>query len=160
MVMNRRDGGVEMLPLKGGNWLLDPNGEDLAAAPMGKLDIDRIKERFPITEQFITPALIHEYEVGPGDETFMIGRFAPHDGGKRNLPSVRFENISMMPDEPVTTPLGLKQESFLVETRSLAGYSGSPVFIHRVRRGRENRTWAWLSDPRSALSCWGSTGAI
>jgi hypothetical protein len=130
IVMNRRDGGTEILPLKRGNWLMDPSGNDLAAAPLGRLDIDRLKMRFLTTEQFITPNLIKEYEVGPGDETFMVGRFAPHDGGRRNLPSVRFGNVSMMPDEPVTTPLGLKQESFLVETRSLAGYSGSPVFIH------------------------------
>lgn len=130
MVMNRRDGGTEILPLKRGNWLIHPHGDDLAAAPVGKLDEGRIRMRFLTTEQFITHDLISEYEVGPGDETFMVGRFAPHDGGKRNLPSVRFGNISMMPDEPVPSPLGLKQESFLVETRSLAGYSGSPVFVH------------------------------
>ncbi|MDQ3426963.1 MAG: hypothetical protein M3477_03960, partial [Gemmatimonadota bacterium] len=33
------------------------------------------------------------------------------------------------PAEPVMHSRGIKQESFLVETRSLGGYSGSPVFL-------------------------------
>src|SRR4051794_28892090 len=36
----------------------------------------------------------------------------------------------MMPADNVVTKDGLQQESFLVETRSLSGFSGSPVFIH------------------------------
>jgi hypothetical protein len=43
----------------------------------------------------------------------------------------------MMPGEPILHPRGIKQESFLVETRSLGGYSGSPVFTfqHHPPRG-------------------------
>lgn len=59
----------------------------------------------------------------------MVGRFVNHEGKQRNLPSVRFGNISMMPYEPVRTSRGLLQEVFLVESRSLPGYSGSPVFL-------------------------------
>lgn len=37
----------------------------------------------------------------------------------------------MMPSEPVLNPeTGIKQHSFLVEMRSLPGYSGSPVFVY------------------------------
>jgi hypothetical protein len=35
----------------------------------------------------------------------------------------------MLPIEPIETKRGLLQEAFLVESRSLPGYSGSPVFI-------------------------------
>jgi hypothetical protein len=58
----------------------------------------------------------------------MIGRFINHEGKQRNLPTVRFGNIAMMPLEKVLMSDGLLQEAFLVEMRSLPGYSGSPVF--------------------------------
>jgi hypothetical protein len=71
----------------------------------------------------------------------MVGRFVNHEGRQRNTPTARFGNISMMPWEPVRNPLRGAQESFLVETRSLGGYSGSPVFLHilpyTARAGKE-----------------------
>jgi hypothetical protein len=77
----------------------------------------------------LTETLSSELSVGPGDDTFMVGRLTRHDGGKeRNTPSVRFGNISMMPDVPIEHD-GRSQYSFIVETRSLPGYSGSPVFV-------------------------------
>ena len=59
----------------------------------------------------------------------MLGRFVDHDGNQRNRPVVRFGHIAMLP-EPIKTPRGTTQESFLVEVLSLSGFSGSPVFAH------------------------------
>ena len=59
----------------------------------------------------------------------MVGRLLNHQGRQRNIPTVRFGDISMMPWEPILNQRGLMQESFLVEMRSLSGYSGSPVFV-------------------------------
>ena len=36
-------------------------------------------------------------KIGPGDDTYMVGRFINHHGKQRNLPSVRWGHISMMP---------------------------------------------------------------
>ena len=77
----------------------------------------------------LTEEMSRTYAVGPGDETIMIGRLIAHDGRVRNSPSVRFGNISMMPDEPFRHD-GRIQRSFIVESRSIPGYSGSPVFVH------------------------------
>ncbi len=74
-------------------------------------------------------SIIEKFNIGPGDDTYMIGRFINHEGKERNLPSVRFGNISMMPIEPVLHR-GRPQDFFLVEVRSIPGYSGSPVFVH------------------------------
>jgi hypothetical protein len=60
----------------------------------------------------------------------MVGRFISHDGKQKNTPAVRFGNIAMMPKERIVSPHGIAQESFLVETRSLPGYSGSAVFLY------------------------------
>jgi hypothetical protein len=65
-----------------------------------------------------------------GDEVFMLGRFISHSGIKRNQPLARFGNIAMMPGELVEDGRGMRVEAFLVEMRSLSGFSGSPVFVY------------------------------
>jgi hypothetical protein len=82
--------------------------------------------------------------IGPGDDVAMIGRFISHAGVARNKPTVRFGNIAMSADpfEPVeigTDADGnpVMQEAFLVECRSLGGFSGSPVLVYpSTHRGR------------------------
>ena len=60
----------------------------------------------------------------------MVGRFINHEGRQQNTPSVRFGNIAMMPKEKIVLKDGHLQECFLVEVRSLPGYSGSAVLIY------------------------------
>jgi len=72
--------------------------------------------------------------VGAGDDTFMVGRFINHAGKQRNTPSIRFGNIAMLPFEKVKLDNAAnhyEQEAFLVETRSISGFSGSPVFVYQ-----------------------------
>jgi hypothetical protein len=72
-----------------------------------------------------------------GDEVFICGAFVGRVGYRKNIPVVRIGNVAAMPDEPIdfASP---KRPAFLIETRSLGGTSGSPVFLnlqeHRVRR--------------------------
>jgi hypothetical protein len=62
----------------------------------------------------------------------MVGRFIHHsDGAAQNIPTVRFGNIAMMNRQPIRRDDGVLQESFLVEARSMPGYSGSPVFAYK-----------------------------
>jgi hypothetical protein len=71
--------------------------------------------------------------IGLGDETFTIGLFRSHYGAQRNIPIVRIGNIAAMPEEPIETPghgSGFV-DAYLVEMRSIAGLSGSPVFVDR-----------------------------
>ena len=69
--------------------------------------------------------------VGPGDDVFFVGRFISQQGQQRNTPTVRQGVISMLPHEKVPSWEGTPVDSFLVEARSLSGYSGSPVFLNR-----------------------------
>jgi hypothetical protein len=128
--LNTKAGPADIFEFRAESWIHHPDGDDLAVAAMGGLDTGRQRFRLVTTELFITKEIIAEHEIGPGDETIMVGRFISHEGRERNLPTVRFGNISMMPLEKVKHPRGIMQESFLVETRSLGGYSGSPVFVH------------------------------
>ncbi|MGN8548594.1 hypothetical protein ACQPTN_29410 [Bradyrhizobium sp. 13971] len=69
------------------------------------------------------------HAVGIGDDVFVVGRFINHEGKQRNSPSARFGCIAQMPNEPVK--LGrFTQECYLIEARSIGGFSGSPVFWH------------------------------
>ena len=102
---------------------------DLAITPIKTLSYARHTFSFVSTDGFMMPEGIEALKIGPGDECFVVGRFSSHDGGQRNTPSVRFGAIAQMPQEKIQFPDGSKQESFLVEARSIAGYSGSPVFV-------------------------------
>ncbi len=98
-----------------------------------RLRLVQINEEFdcrlvPI-EMLCSKEKIDEFNIGPGDEVFIAGRFVHHEGTQKNLPTARFGNIAMLPHEPIRHGRGHLQESFLVECRSLAGYSGSPVFL-------------------------------
>lgn len=128
--LNALDTTAVTLPLQTRNWLHHPDGDDVAVALLPAFSPSEVQFAIVPVEQFLTKETVARWDIGPGDETFMVGRFVAHDGRQRNTPSARFGNISMMPWDPVPHPRGIKQESFLVETRSLGGYSGSPVFVH------------------------------
>jgi hypothetical protein len=75
---------------------------------------------------------IDAFRIGPGDDVFVVGRFINSQGKLKNIPSVRFGNIAQMPIEPVEQDRcfgKFQQESFLVEARSVSGFSGAPVFL-------------------------------
>src|SRR5207244_524977 len=98
---------------------------DLAVRPLQTTNI-----RTMTPDNFLTDKIIERYGIGVGDEVFMIGRFVNHEGRQKNTPTVRFGNLAMMPHEKILDEeTGLKQESFLIETRSIPGCSGAPVFI-------------------------------
>jgi len=128
-------------------WIHHPDGDDLAIVP---LDVEAVRARlnFVSTEIFITKDIIQKERIGAGDDVFMVGRFIGYDGKQQNEPTVRFGNLSISSPVPITHPRGSKQESFLIETRSLAGYSGSPVFVHILPMSLRAPSggWAKLQD--------------
>jgi hypothetical protein len=127
--VNRKDGGIECVLTVAADWTQHPDGNDVAAIEF-QPDLKIMKYRCISLDQFLTHQRIADEDVGIGDEVFMVGRFIGHDGRQKNAPAVRFGNIAMMHNEKIRTDYGLEQESFLVEARSLPGYSGSAVFLY------------------------------
>jgi hypothetical protein len=85
-----------------------------------------------LPNMFLTHEAASVLDIGPGDDVYMVSRFMGHDGRQRNTPIVRAGIISMMPAEPIMNAnTGLSQESILIETHSISGHSGSPVFVQR-----------------------------
>jgi len=77
----------------------------------------------------LTEKIAASHDIGLGDDCFIVGRFINHEGKQKNRPSLRFGNIAQMPGDPLVLDDGSAQEGFLVEARSISGYSGSPVFV-------------------------------
>jgi len=74
-----------------------------------------------------------EYDIGIGDDVFMIGRFIGNDGKIQNRPSLRFGNISVDASNIYNTEAEYNEESYAVEMKSKPGYSGSAVFVYALR---------------------------
>jgi hypothetical protein len=64
-----------------------------------------------------------------GDEVATVGLYGSHFGLLKNIPVVRVGHIAMMPGEPVMTSHGYVK-AYLIEVKSIAGLSGSPVFLN------------------------------
>jgi hypothetical protein len=125
--VNDKQGGKCVLPFRAEDWTLHPNRDDVAVCPLA-INSDTHNIAAVSVEHFVTKESVSAHYVGIGDEVCMASRLSHLAGKEQNLPIVRFGHIAMLPIEPVTNPLGIRQESFLIETLSLTGFSGSPVF--------------------------------
>jgi len=137
IALNDKEGVRAVLPLSAGDWTFHPNGDDLAVCPLS-LDMDKYESVAVPSTRFVSSANDFGNPLGDaragfgvGDGVFMVGRFISHQGQTKNTPVVRFGNVAMMPLEPILQEFPEReflQESFLVDMRSLSGFSGSPVF--------------------------------
>jgi hypothetical protein len=132
--INRRDGGKpDVIELECDDWIVHPDGDDLAIANLtGKIDQAIHKISFIGDEKFVTPTLIQVFGIGLGEEVLMMGRLVNHQGRRENRPIVRFGSLSMMPEPIWNKGISRDQLSFVVEMRSRTGFSGSPVAVYRT----------------------------
>jgi hypothetical protein len=71
-------------------------------------------------------------KIGPGEEVAIFGLFRSHYGVDHNVPIVRVGHIASIQDEMVHTEYCGYMEAYLVEAMSIAGLSGSPVYLMRA----------------------------
>ncbi len=125
--LNTIDGNADVIATNPNDWMRHPSAADVRVIPIRPSGVHRYS-MIP-SAMFLSKEMMRDFNIGLGDDTFMVGRFVNHDGKQRNAPALRFGNIAMMPTEPIKDRYGIDQESFLVECRSIPGYSGSPVFV-------------------------------
>jgi hypothetical protein len=65
--------------------------------------IEFFSERFFVSEKFKS-----DHNIGPGDDTIMLGLLTHHGGGKINLPVARFGNIAASANDLTPVQLGLR----------------------------------------------------
>lgn len=145
--LNTQDGQFDILDFTEQNWFAHQDGDDLAIAVMPGLDTAKYKFQVVTPEMLLSKKEMKDLNVGPGDEVFVAGRFINSEGRQRNIPTLRFGNVSQMPLEPLEQDrmfngTRFKQESFLVEARAISGFSGSPVFLLLTRLySRQGGKW-------------------
>jgi len=124
-----RNGEVELHQIPGSDWVNHPNGDDIAAVSLPSKPHWAISALDWASLAVMRPRMV-ELNMGVGDEVFMLGRFIAHGALQLYRPLARFGNVAMMPGPLVKDGRGLEVEAFLVEMRSLSGFSGSPVFAY------------------------------
>lgn len=136
--LNTIDGKSRFLEYDPLEWHFLPNGDDIAMLDLTD-DVDIKTDKIACIGEwiFLTERIVERYEIGLGEDAFMIGMFADHHGGKRNKPAARFGNLSLVADKdaPVEQPNRAIRPCHLVDMRSRTGFSGSPVFLYRIPAG-------------------------
>lgn len=132
--LNRRDGSKpDVIHLEPTDWQVHPGGGDVAVASLiGKINQAEHKISFIPTTRFVTRELVDHWEIGVGDEVFMVGRFVNHQGKTDNVAAARFGTISVMPQPIYNKAIQRDQLSFAVEMRSRTGFSWSLVTVYRT----------------------------
>ena len=132
--INVMNGDSRLLDFDPGEWTYHPAGDDIAA-----IDItDHIRsddQLMVIPDNWLTVSgSIDFYNIGLGEDGFMLGLFAHVPGDKKNIVSARFGNISLFGSDDLLIEHedGGKHPSHLFDIKSRPGYSGSPVFIYRT----------------------------
>ena len=143
--LNRTPGGVDDFRVETTDWRYhDDPSVDVAVMPF-VLDMSKHDHRAYPLSKCLTPKLIEDDNIGIGSDLFFVGLFNQHKHTSRNVPILRCGNIAAMPDEPVKTGMDFANV-YLVESRSIGGLSGSPVFTY-------NEPWiAELDGKRKFIS--------
>jgi hypothetical protein len=131
--LNTIDGRSRLIEFDPADWQFIP-GHDIAAVDLDYLlDPTRDQIKHNNEDGFVTADGIKKLEIGPGEDTFMSGLFVSHGSADRNVPAMRFGNLSMLAsdDAPVELATGASLPCHLVDMRSRTGFSGSPVFVYR-----------------------------
>ena len=122
--------GVIAIEIPPDDWTQHPDGDDIAVAPVDIEDHGKLAFSSANWGNIVgTPQRMEELDIGVGDDVFMLGRFSGHSGRQQNQPMARFGNLAMMDGEKVKDGRGMLIDAYLVEMRSLPGFSGSPVFV-------------------------------
>lgn len=129
--MNTKQGGQNWYDTPLSCWRTHPDpAVDVAVF---KMDLDATKwdhTGWP-TEAFVHGKSAEDdggRAIGHGDDLFVAGLFYLRAGDERNIPILRMANVAALRGEPVENRDGRFMDAYLVESRSIGGLSGSPVF--------------------------------
>jgi hypothetical protein len=135
---NRESGPPVELPVPNdAKWWYHPTEpEAVDAAVLSISPPEETNYRAVSVANFLTDAVIAEQNIGPGDEVVCPGLFTKHTGTDRSYPILRTGTVAMMPAEPLpSVTIGDytgPASAYLVESRSLGGLSGSPVWVRQT----------------------------
>ena len=135
--LNKKDGTSQNLHADGVEWFTHPDPTvDVAVIPFAPLAMGDFEAlHIPTDEGMFRTDHFPGVRIGPGDLTYTTGLFRLMSGERRNLAVVHSGAIALMPGEKIPVRnwkdrgKTLFCDGYLVETHSLDGLSGSPVFV-------------------------------
>lgn len=139
---NKKDGTVAVIEADHNTrWWYHPTERSSVDAALMLLSVEAVIQLdispIPIT-MFVNNDLIVEKNLGIGDGVFIAGLFTKVQGKDKSIPIIRTGNVAMMPNELITFTDKEGNEKLihahLVESHSIGGLSGSPVFIRETVR--------------------------
>jgi hypothetical protein len=130
--LNKKDGGTDILDFGPEDWHFIPGKYDVAAVPLALDENIHDVSSSSVAYSFVR-ARGHD-EPAIGDDVFMIGMFFDNNGATENVPSARFGNISMLPNDKTRIEQSneYKDASYVLDMHSRTGFSGSPVWVYRT----------------------------
>jgi len=119
---------------------------DWVGAPWEDIAVADVTDRFSANDQVATipshhllsPPWMEFFDIGIGEDGFMLGLFTSHAGKNRNMIAARFGNVSLLAveDEPIYHKTegfqAFKTPCHVFDLHSRPGFSGSPVFVYRT----------------------------
>lgn len=146
----------------GSKWWYHPSddGVDFAVQPFNPNDFaDQRLDVNPLPWISIAhKKIIAAEQIDVGDDVFVPGLFVPSSGSKQNLPIVRSGTIARMAGERIPWR-GRMINAHLIETRSISGLSGSPVFVrgtHSITLQEEGKKPKMVLTTDDCFWCFGS----
>jgi hypothetical protein len=126
--VNLTTGQTGIIETEANQWIYHSDENvDIAAYSLRLTEV--VDHVFYPETYFVDAEFIERFELDIGDEVFVTGLFKHHHGNTRNLPIIRIGNISSMVVEKIQTR-DLIMDAYLIESRSIGGLSGSPVFTN------------------------------
>lgn len=137
---NKKDGTAAVIEADcNTRWWYHPTERDKVDAALMLLSLEDVMQLdispIPVT-MFVNDDLIATKNLGIGDAVFVAGLFTKAHGKERSIPIIRSGNVAMMPNEPITFKDRFEKDRLiyanLIESHSVGGLSGSPVFIRET----------------------------
>ncbi|MDH6198517.1 hypothetical protein M2272_005176 [Mycobacterium frederiksbergense] len=130
--VNTKAGGFDYVEMPPERWVRPDHSDgivDAAAACFFPTESQQ-KSDFKVIgeEQAITAQGLRDLHIGVGNDVYLSGLFVNHAGTRRNEPIIRSGSFAAIPEEEVLTNHG-RMRAYLIESRSIGGLSGSPVFV-------------------------------
>ena len=102
---------------------------DIAILPMASARLNDYEYQDIPTKMFVTEERQEQYDLGIGDDVFSLSLFRTYVGQERLSPIARAGVIAMLPEGRFPHPKFGSVETYLIDSWSMGGYSGSPVFV-------------------------------
>lgn len=131
--VNRKDGNAAYIETDVNDWFVNPDDpSDVAVLEDVPLPSNGFDVTIIMSDMFQRDNPPPREKVRVGDDVFIVGLFESHTGKKRNTPIVRSGTVAMLADkdERIETWHFGDMDAHLIESRSIGGLSGSPVYVH------------------------------